>query len=382
MKRILAYTAAAAVCCKLFDVKAHAWVGVTHKDIMKKSLELLRIEKKTKEYNFFTEHYDELESGCTAPDRGVDIDHGAGMHYYSCCKPRGKQLPQTNGYYKDRLKRFLPSARTLMEQNYTSAVSLYKKGMVKEAMYCFARSAHFVSDMGCTVHVSNIRCFDRRGNIHNAFENHAKINCQGHTAKSFDRRLNKNYEKENFQDALNKLVNFSAKYVKQVRTLDPLAFDDIESNTLIYTQQSVAALMLRFYDDCMNERNNYLDEKRNYPFRNAATGLCLTVTNKGLTVEENNTDLDQRLKVQWNDKGYFNLKTTDSMLISKNLKSLIKDDDTDNAAFFRAICIAKNKYIITVGRKDFKKVLMCSKSGKLTIGKFVPASPLMVWSIS
>ena len=88
MKKVLAYAGAAALCLKLSTVKAQAWCGVTHRDIMKKSLALLDKEKKQKVSSFFKDYAKELEDGCTAPDSSGDIDHGAGMHYYSCCKPR------------------------------------------------------------------------------------------------------------------------------------------------------------------------------------------------------------------------------------------------------------------------------------------------------
>ncbi len=382
MRKVLAYTGAAALCLKLTSVKASAWCGVTHRDIIKKSLLLLDKEKKNKISAFFKDYTKTLEDGCTAPDSSGDIDHGAGMHYYSCCKPRGKELSQTNGYYKDRLGRFLPSARTLMEQNYASAVSLYKCGKKNEAMTCFARAAHFVSDMGCPVHVSNIRCMDRRGNIHNAFENHAKTTCTVYTAETFDRRLSKLYEKDTFQDALNKLVNYSAKFVKQVRSLDPLRFDDVESNTLIHTQQNVMALMVRFYNDCNTDSGNFIVENKNYSFKSFVSGLSITVSSKGLILAELDKDLEQKMKVIWNSDGSFCLKTADSSLVAKNLKGYIDPDSEHEPAKFRVISLGKRQFIITVGSKDFKRVLGCTPSGRLEITKFDPKRSSMIWTIN
>ena len=382
MKKVLAIASAAAVCCKLGTIRCHAWGGVTHRDIMKKAFDLLDKEKKTKVYAFFKDYYKELEEGCTAPDSGEDIDCGAGMHYYSCSKPRGKELKQTKGYYKDRLGRFLPSARTLCEQNYTSAVSLYRAGKKSEGMTCFARAAHFVSDMGCPVHVSNIRCIDRRGNIHYAFEKHAKTTCSVYTAETFDRRLSKLYEKDTFQDALNKLVNFSAKYVKMVRSLDPLQFDDIEQNTLIFTQQNVMALMVRFYNDCTTDNSNFITDGKVCSFKSTYSGLSLTATNKGLALAELNKDLEQKLKVCWNNDGSFSLKTADGNLVAKNLKGYVKPDSEHEPAKVRAICTGKRQFIITVGSKDFKQILNCSSSGKLAITKFDPRKPSFNWVIN
>ena len=382
MKKALAIACAAAVCCKFGTKKCYAWGGVTHRDILNKSLALLDKEKKQKISAFFKNYHKQLEEGCTAPDSGEDIDCGAGMHYYSCTNPRGKELRQTNGYYKDRLGKFLPSARTLMEQNYTAAVSLYKAGKKEDAMTCFARAVHFVSDMGCPVHVSNIRCIDRKGNIHYSFEKHAKTTCSVYSAETFDRRLSKYYEKDTFEEALNKLVHFSSKYVKMVRSLDPLQYDDIESKTLIHTQQNVTALMVRFYNDCTSESSNYIPDNKPCSIKNAVSGLSLTITNKGLTLEELNKDLEQKFRISWNSDGSFCLKTADGNLVSKNLNGYVKPDSEHEPAKFRAISMGKRQFIITVGSKEFKKVLNCSSSGKLEIKKFNPKSRLKIWVIN
>lgn len=382
MKKILAIVGAAAVCCKLGNIRCYAWEDVTHIDILKKALKLLEIEKKQKIATFYNKYYKQLESGCTAPDESGDIDHGAGMHYYSCCDPNGKKLLQTNGYYKDRLGRFLPSARTLFEQNYTSAVSLYKSGKKSEAMTCFARAIHFISDMGCPVHVANIRYFEKKGNIHYEFERHAKAACSVYTAQTSDRRLSKYYEKDTFQDALNKLVNYSAKFVKSVRSLDPLKLEDIESETLIHTQQNVMALMVRFYNDCMTDNGYYINGSKASSFKSEYSGLFLTVTDKGLTLSEKNKDLQQKLTVSWNDDGSFCLKATDDRLVAKSLKGLVKSDAKQEPAKFRAICTGKRRFMITVGSKDYKMILDCSKSGKLTMSKLDPKKPTYHWIIN
>lgn len=382
MKKVLAIAGAAAVCCKLGTIKCHAWEGETHVDIMQKALKLLEKEKKNKVAAFFKGYRKQLEDGCTAPDSGDDIDCGAGMHYYSCCDPHGKELAQTNGYYKDRLGRFLPSARTLFEQNYTSAVSLYRAGKKSEAMTCFARAAHFVSDMGCPVHVANIKCVERKSNIHYALEKHAKTTCTVYSAENFDRRLSKYYEKDTFQEALNKLVNYSAKFVQTVRSLDPLKLDDVESSTLIHTQQNVMALMVRFYNDCTTDNGNFISDSKVNAFKSVYSGLCLTATNKGLSLEEINKDLEQKLKVCWNDDGSFCLMTADGNLVAKNLKGYIKPDSDHEPAKFRAICTGKRQFVLTVGSKDYKMVLNCSNSGKLEITKFDPKHPTYNWVIN
>ena len=61
MKKILTAAVALAVCYRLRPIKAYAWSGTTHEDIVKKSLALLEKEKKQSIFSYFPEHYWVLE---------------------------------------------------------------------------------------------------------------------------------------------------------------------------------------------------------------------------------------------------------------------------------------------------------------------------------
>ena len=224
MKKILTAAVALAVCYRLRPIKAYAWSGTTHEDIVKKSLALLEKEKKQKQVTFYKDYHSEILKGCTQPDEENDMEKGHGKHYYSCVNPKGKELPETNGYYRNRFGDLAVSARTCLEENYTAAVSLYKSGDIKNAMRVLGRAAHFISDMGCTVHVANMKYQDKANNVHYAFEKHVSTTCTRHTADSFDKRLLKYYGKDNFGEASNKLVKYAGKFVDTISHLDPEAF--------------------------------------------------------------------------------------------------------------------------------------------------------------
>ena len=81
-----------------------------------------------------------------------------------------------------------------------------------------------------------------------------------------------------------------------VRSLDPLQFDDIESNTITYTQQNVTALMIRFYNDCTGDNGNYIPDNKMCSIKSSYSGLSLTGTNKGLRLE------DARTAESWRSK--------------------------------------------------------------------------------
>ena len=68
MKKILTAAVALAVCYRLRPIKAYAWSGTTHEDIVKKSLALLEKEKKQKQVTFYKDYHSEILKGCTQPD--------------------------------------------------------------------------------------------------------------------------------------------------------------------------------------------------------------------------------------------------------------------------------------------------------------------------
>ena len=72
-------------------------------------------------------------------------------------------------------------------------------------MRVLGRAAHFISDIGCTVHVANMKYQDKANNVHYAFEKHVSTTCTRHTADSFDKRLLKYYGKDNFGEASNRI---------------------------------------------------------------------------------------------------------------------------------------------------------------------------------
>ncbi len=379
MKKIIAFTAAIALYATLGAKKADAWGSNAHKDITVKALKLLEKEKKGRIAAFYQNWHEQILKGCVEPDAKGDLDKGAGRHYYSCVNPKGKELSQTYGYYQNRLGKFLRSARTLLEENYTAALSYYKSGNTEEAMHYLGRAIHFVEDMGCTVHVSNMHYLPKAHNPHYAFEKHIDTTCTKHTAESYDKRLNKVYEKDGFGDASNKLVNYAGKFVETVALLDPRAFDDVAKNTLPVTQQNVMALLMRFYNDCSSDNGNFIVDGRAYTFINEASGLVITVTPKGLVIDEADKDKEQKIAVSLQEGGTFALKIKDGGFVNAKCNGYDYLKIGAKPALFRAAAYGKRKFRIAVGSADFEKVLENTQGGKLSISKFEPGNAAQVW---
>ena len=381
MKEIIAACAALTALKLIKPIKAEAWCGVTHRHITAYALELLKKEGKEKQYEFFKPYEEQLEAGCTKPDRGGDVDHGAGMHYYSFCNKRGIELPATAGYYRNRRNKFSKSARTMLEENYTSALSLYKSGKPEDAMFVFARAAHFIEDMSCTPHVSNIRCFNRKRNIHNAYEEHINTICKQFNAERLDKRLIKYYENDSFEGAANRLIKASSKFVALIKTLDPIAFRDAAKATIELSQQNVAALMLKFYEDCTTDKDNYIRDGRSVMIKNVVSGMVITEENGKVFLAKPGDSKSSKLTAVIGELGAFSFVTEDGKTINKKFTSAEKTSDSTAGAAFRLAALGKRRYRIMTGASDYAKALTCSVSGRITIERFDPENALQIWAI-
>ena len=382
MKKIIALTTVLGLYCMFRAKKAYAWSSVTHEDIAKKALDLLEKDKKSRPAAFYKNYRQQILKGCTEPDNEHDPDCGLGTHYYSAYTPKGKELPETNGYYKNRLGKFARSARTMLEENYTSALNLYKSGDKENAMRVIGRAAHFISDMGCTVHAANMRYLPKSGNVHHAFEKHVSTTCVKQTAESCDKRLTKYYSKDSFCDAVNKLVKYSGKFTEAISNLDPKAFDDVSKNTLTATQQNVAALLLKFYDDCSSDNGNFVEDHKLYTFKNEVSGLVLTVTPKGLQLEKADKTLEQKLEIRLGENGALGLKIADGGYVNASCKGYDYLKIDGKPAQFRIAALGKKRFRIHSESSKFEKVLTNAKGGKLAFADFDPENPAQIWILN
>ncbi len=374
------YTIAAAglICRKAKVDSVYAWSSEVHRYIAEKALELLEKEKKLRPVAFYKNWHEEIKLGSVAPDKTGDIDEGPGKHYYSCMNAKGRELDESKGFYRNRLGDFSPSARTLFRANYTSAVSLYKSGMAKESMVYLGRAIHFVSDMGCTPHVANMTSGIKASNVHNAFEKQINNSYSSFGADNFDKRLTKYYEKADPGEAFNKLIKYAGKFVDTILHLDPRAFDDTAKNTIPVTEQHVMAVLLKFYTDCNSDKGNFVCNDKMYSFKNEATGLMLTVTPKGLIVDEADKNKEQKILIKLCESGTFGLKAENGGYINKKCNGFDYLKIDGKAAQFRVEALGKRRFVISTEESEFKKYLT-AKGGKLTAAPYEPENPTMIW---
>ena len=303
------------------------------------------------------------------------------MHYYSVCDPKGKELPEKAGYYRNRLKAFSKSARTSLEENYTSALSLFYSGRLPEAFRVFARAAHFIEDMSCTVHVTNSEYQDKPTNLHNAFEKNINTICGQFTADRFDKRIARNYEGVSFENAANKLIRASAKFIKNISTLDPLSYRNDAETMLPLAQQNVMALMLKFYADCKSTNTGIITDGKTVTFKNSLSGLVLVCDSKGLRLDRPDQKKAQRFTAVISGRGSFGFAAEDGQYINDRFSALEKVKDSSEPSQFRLAALGNKCFRITTGATGFERVLGSTPSGGLVIDKFDPENRFQVWVI-
>lgn len=382
MKKLLIYSTALAAGAVLSQRKAYAWFGNTHKDILEKALHTLKAQDDKSYYNFYIDYKNILLKGCTEPDNKGDTDKGSGLHYYCAASKKGKELEPTAGYFKNRHRRFNRSARTMLEENYTMALSLYKSGEEKAAMHQLGRALHFIQDIGCTVHSSGIMYSGRKNNPHRAYEKLAQTKfSQIDAPHTINKQIKKACE-ISLEQAANRLAMYSSKYVPDILTVDPEVLEKVCVTTIPVAAQYTACLMIRFYNDIFSNNGNYLLDGKEYTFKNERTLGLLTVTPKGLILDEAMSGKHQRLTVVLKSDGSVALKDRSKGYVGKKCKGYTDYDSKDSAIGFRIAALGNRRFRITLQATKYKKVLTANNNGELRIRRFDPNDKGAVWIIS
>lgn len=364
--------------------RAHAWAKQTHLDITENALALIESEKKQKLIALTKPYKDKILKGSTDPDREGDIDKGPGTHYYSSASPKGKAFGKTEGYYPNRLGNVAKSARTMLEDNYTCAVNLYKNGREAEGLYYLGRAIHFLEDMSNPAHTASMKFEDKATNPHKAFEKHAVNIAKRYTAQQFDKRLIKTFSGDSFENAANKLSETANKFAPSITGLDPKAFEEAVKNMVPVAVQNVVALINRFCDDCAKDNANYLIDGMSCHIRCEGTGLILTQETKGVTLDklDPKREKPQKMTLILADSGTFAIRVPDGQFLSGNLKNLDTVLGEAQGEQFRFTALGKNRFRISPEVTRYEKVLACTKSGGLVLTELDPKDKNQVWIIN
>lgn len=161
-------------------IRADAWFSPTHSYIFEMSFELLK-NRRSDIYEELLPLKEIIAKYVIVPDFKGDINKGSGAHYYSPVLKNGIKSKKIGGYYKNRLGKFSRTARTMCEENITLAAIYYEAGNERMFAECLGRALHFVMDICCSVHTTNLISIPHRKNPHHMYEIFSRANMERFT---------------------------------------------------------------------------------------------------------------------------------------------------------------------------------------------------------
>ncbi len=182
------------------------------------------------------------------PDQDGDPERGLGRHYY--CAWDADSSPERagrRGYYRNGIGRYAKSARSMLEEDYTTALTLWHGGEQEAAVQFLGRAVHMLSDLCCLPHSTGMTYFSSCRKVHKAYERLAEAMYPDvveaalpdpEAEASFQRR-------EGFADAIHAETARMQPELSLLQTNPAAAI----TGRLQRTEQVLAAFLLRFAAD-------------------------------------------------------------------------------------------------------------------------------------
>lgn len=228
---------------------ALSWGGKTHKSVTKSALALLKADKPAA-YKFFTtthsKYMDTFHTGTTDPDQ---VETGAGQHYYNY-PGKGENTGQ---YYKGGSKTSTPkiTARTRLEDHLDKAHKKYCKKEYSKAFRELGRAIHYIEDIGCPPHASDIQYTSKGTNHHKKFESYVNSVCGDFKVKT-NPKVYEYFRDKELGWILNNLAKKSYKYKADVKSKSNSKYKSAGKKAYNVTAHYVSAFLNNFYEsrDC------------------------------------------------------------------------------------------------------------------------------------
>lgn len=198
--------------------------------------------------DFYLPVVSDLLSTVKIPDEKGDFQNGPGLHYYCAVKPSGKKRNPVNDCYANGRGKYR-SARTMLEESYTMALSMYCAGFVSEGAAMLGRAVHMAADICCPPHCAGMTYASIWKSVHRSYEKLGEaVYPEFMPEFNIDdaRKLQGIFrEHSSFSESLNKIAEGTGA------ELDRICEDVFSEITerLRYTENVTAALLLRFYRD-------------------------------------------------------------------------------------------------------------------------------------
>jgi len=207
------------------------------------------------------------------PDKKGDFEKGGGKHYYiknrilinRGFRKDGKKrysfisYSGVKGYYRNGLGKVSPSARTMFEEDYTTALTLYKAGFYEKSVEYLGRALHMAEDMNCMPHIEGWTYFSKFACFHKIYEQTARLMYPEFVpplkkSKELDAKIKTYFSDKRCFSEFNTSKSF---YMFELG----MFFKDMEkliASDLYRTETAVAGLLYKFYIDALSDDSWYV----------------------------------------------------------------------------------------------------------------------------
>lgn len=278
------------------------------------------------------------------PDDKDDRENGAGRHYYCACSTDGRPFSPVGGYFRNGKDLFARSARTMFEEDYTMALTMYHAGFTGQSAAYLGRAVHMMSDMCCLPHAVKWTYFSKKRALHISYEELAAAMYPEFVPEqtiSYD-HLRRFAMRSSFTTVLNTNAQKIAQEIPEV-----LSSPEAEIKKRLYdTEQAVAALLYRFYRDTKVTplRGHYAaDGMVCHPFADMPA-LDIKITERGITFELAGLSVNSRLgsvfRAAHRRGGKFSLTPVgcnSGLVLSRSSRKLVPFDPRDEKQLYGII---------------------------------------------
>ena len=217
------------------------------------------------------------------PDNKNDYEKGMGRHYYCAVSYAGKTLYPVCGYYPNGLGRFGKSARSMLEENYTMALTMYHAGFIKQASSFLGRAVHMLCDICCLPHSACMTYFSPSGKLHHAYEDAAELLYPDKVPPAHQNIDNFFSDRNSFESSLNNISETVCAEIPQLHR-DPIT----EITGRLYDSElKTANLLYRFTEDIRlspQEAHYITDGTELIPLGAPLAPIKVRVTENGLAL--------------------------------------------------------------------------------------------------
>lgn len=252
-----------------------------HKNLLLRSLVILKRIRPESE-TVFAPIVKTLVPFSKRPDKKGDYENGMGRHYYCAASPSGKEQTAVNGYYRNGSGKCFKSARAMLEEDYTMAITMYIAGYYQRSAEFLGRAVHMVSDMCCIPHVCSMTYFSTAQSFHKAYEILAEVIYPELVPEQTKPILPDFFsDRSSFEADINKIALETANGLSDIKG------DHVEAvkSHLMRTERILTRFLIRFLDDLTAAEHDahYIMTGSGCRIMRGTSPLTVKITEKGLT---------------------------------------------------------------------------------------------------